>query len=301
MIDPELAAALAAVELRLGQLAGRLDQVAVKVDEIRQLVGPFGVRLSEGRLLVQSLHGQKYLVEPDDLIITPQLVVYRQWEADLSAFVSRTLGPDSVFVDVGANFGYFTCLAGSRVGRGGRGRVVAIEPNPAMLALLEANVTINWSMADIEILRLAAGATDGQAQLAIPRQRAANASLSVDAPSAVERDLVEVAVRPLDALLPAGEPVHVLKIDVEGHETAVIEGARQTIARSPDILVVMEWSLSQMQEAGYEPAALLRLLRELGLSAFALSGDGSVGSPLADAQLLTLGYGTLVLRRAVSS
>jgi FkbM family methyltransferase len=287
--------AVAALDARLAALAARLDAVAGKVDEIRQLVGPFGVRLGERRLLVQSIHGQKYLVEPDDLIITPQLVVYRQWEADLSAFVSRTLGPDSVFVDVGANFGYFTCLAASRIGCGGKGRVVAVEPNPAMLALLEANITINWSMADIQVARLAAGAAPARARLFIPRQRAANASLSMGDDDA---EVVEVDVAPLDALLPAGEAVHVMKIDVEGHEAEVLQGARRLIAGSPRILVVMEWSLAQMREAGHEPAAVLSLVGELGLSPCELCGDGSVGSPLAADRLLNLGYATVVLRRA---
>ena len=295
---PEVAAALAELEARLAALVARLDGVATKVDEIRQLVGPFGVRLGARRLLVQSIHGQKYLVEPDDLIITPQLVVYRQWEADVSAFVSRTLGPDSVFVDVGANFGYFTCLAASRIGRGGKGRVVAVEPSPAMLALLEANITINWSMADIEVARLAAGREAGRAWLSIPRHRAANASLAAKPDGGEGFDQVEVEVASLDALLAPGEAAHVLKIDVEGHETDVLCGARRLIGGSPDILVVMEWSLSQMREAGFDPGSLLGLIAELGLSPYALCGDGSVGSPLGADQLRQLGYATVVLRRA---
>jgi FkbM family methyltransferase len=169
-----------------------------------------------------------------------------------------------------------------------------------MLELLSANLTINWSMADVEVARQAAGAAVGRARLVIPRQRAANASLSSVEPAG-QAEVVEVEVTTLDTLLPAGEPVHVLKLDVEGHESAVLAGARRVIAGSPDILVAMEWSQDQMRAAGYAPAALLALIAELGLTPCALCGDGGVGSPLAADQLLTQGYATVILRRAATA
>src|ERR1700759_5244650 len=103
---------------------------------MRQLIGPFGLSFPNEEILVQTLHGTKYFIDANDLVMTPQLVVYRQWESDLSAFFIRSLTPDTSFVDIGANFGYFTCLAGSRIGTTGRGRVIAVEPNPHMYRLL---------------------------------------------------------------------------------------------------------------------------------------------------------------------
>jgi len=291
---PGMDGQLRGLQARLDQLSAQLEHLTRTVAEIRQLVGPFGAPFGEDRLLVQTIHGQKYVVEADDLVMTPQLVVYRQWEAELSAFMTRLLTPDSVFVDVGANFGYFTCLAGSRIGASGRGRVIAVEPNPAVLALLEANVLINWSMCPIEIVRVAAGSAAGRALLGVPTQRSANAALL--ASGIAGGAAIEVEVRPLDDIAASIASADLVKIDVEGHETAVLMGARKLIARSPAITVVIEWSMEQMREAGYQSERLLALIRQLGLSVFALSADVGADRALSDAEALSTPYATLVLR-----
>ena len=147
----------------------------------------------------------------------------------------NSLRSDTVFVDVGANIGYFTLLAGSRIHAGGAGRVIAVEPNPECCALIERNLVINWSMCEIALHKVAVGARSGEVWLASPADRAANAHL-------VERDgedegerKFRVAMETLDALVPEGLAVDILKIDVEGHELAVFDGARRVIAQSPNI------------------------------------------------------------------
>ena len=129
--------------LRLGS---EIAALRCSVEEIRTLVGPFGVSFPDGTTLVQTLFGHKYFVDSSDLVMTPQLIVYRQWESELSSFIHSSVTADSVFVDVGANFGYFSVLAAARMGVSGRGFVVAVEPNPQMVALLRKNAAINWSI-----------------------------------------------------------------------------------------------------------------------------------------------------------
>ncbi|MGA0602288.1 FkbM family methyltransferase [Caulobacter sp. KR2-114] len=298
MSDNEGAAALVAkLTARLDRLDERFDALERMIGEVRQLVGPFAVPLAPDRLLVQTLHGLKFMVDPTDLIMTPQLVVYRQWEPDLSAYLNRTLGEASVFVDVGANFGYFTCLAGARIGAHGAGRVIAVEPNPAMLALLDANLAINWSMCPIDVARCAAGPRAGEATLWAPASRAANASLSGPDATGEPGAAVSVALRPLDEIVPAGLPVDVMKVDVEGHEFGVLRGATRVIGESPDLRLILEWSQSQMQEAGYDPAALLTLLRDHGLVPHALEQTGHLGERLTDDVLMSTAYANLIFRR----
>lgn len=287
---------LQSIAERLAALEQRSDEALRLVREIRELVGPFGAPMPEGRMLVQTLHGLKYLIDPSDLIMAPQLIIYRQWEPDLSALFVQLLGPDSVVIDVGANFGYFTCLAASRIGASAGGRVLSIEPNPRILELLRANVAINWSMAPVEVLPFAAGETHGAATLWAPANRAANASLSTQ----VGGDAIEIAMRPLDSLTPPGLAVTLLKIDVEGHEAGALRGARRVIADSPDIIIVIEWSIDQMTAAGETPQTMLRLLDELGLVAHDLPADGDLqkARPLAPETLAHTPYANLILRRS---
>src|SRR5450755_115400 len=60
--------------------------------------------------------------------IQRQLYYFGLWEPNLSAWIERRLSTGDVFVDVGANVGYFTLLAAGVVGK--TGKVVAIEPMP---------------------------------------------------------------------------------------------------------------------------------------------------------------------------
>lgn len=278
---------------QLNELAEQVRHLGRTTDEIRALIGPFGVPMPDQRMLVQTLHGVKYLIDPSDLIMGPQLIIYRQWEPELSALFLELLNQDSIVIDVGANFGYFTCLAGTRIGRSGRGRVVAVEPNPAMLELLHANCAINWSMAPIEVHAAAAGPSSGEAMLHVPRNRAANASLTGDSASG---DLVAVKMVALDDLVQG--PVDLLKIDVEGHEAGVLQGARNLIASSPNLVVVMEWSLEQLAAAGRSAEDMLLLFDELGLVPYwaPLTARLVDAQPAAAETLIATPYANLLLR-----
>src|SRR5262245_18342906 len=94
----------------INSLQASITQLQASVADIRSLVGPFAATFPDGSMLVQTLYGTKYFIDPTDDIMAPQLVIYRQWESELSQFMLNSVSPDTVFVDVGANFGYFTCL-----------------------------------------------------------------------------------------------------------------------------------------------------------------------------------------------
>lgn len=236
----------------------RLDDLHKMVRETRQLVGPFAVPFPDGSLLTQTIHGLKYFVDPNDLIIAPQMVVYRQWEADISQLFRSLCRPESVVVDIGANFGYFSVLAANLIGSRGSGQVIAFEPNPALCQLLRRNRDINWSIAPVTLHEIALGERDDALILHVPTERGANGSLS--APRGVDCTQIPVSVKPLDTVLPPDLAVDVMKIDVEGHEATVLRGARDVLARSPNLHLILEWSQKQMKAAGIAPEDVLAQL-----------------------------------------
>ena len=260
---------LAAVLDRLAVLERKLDRANRQLEWIRELVGPFAATFPDGSMLCQSLYGNKYFIDPEDRIMAPQMVVYRQWERPLSQWVTQTVTPDTVFVDVGANFGYFTVLAASRIGQSGRGRVIAFEPNPRLADLLRRNLQINWSMAPVDFHAEAVTAQAGTVQLHVPAGASANASLT-RIPGEGEAVAVD-AVR-LDDVVAADIAVDVLKIDVEGHEAGVLAGAQGVIARSPAIRIVMEWSPKQMRQARVDPQTIADLLPGFVVREFGAQG-----------------------------
>ena len=89
------------------------------------------------------------------------------YEPTESKWVSRHLGAGSVFVDVGANFGWFTTLALSRVGR--LGRVFAFEPSPIAFATLQRTL---GDRRNVTLINAAVGREPGEITLYLPNDGA---------------------------------------------------------------------------------------------------------------------------------
>lgn len=155
-------------------------------------------------------------------------------------FTLHLLRDDALFVDVGANVGVFTVLAAAAVGA----RSIAIEPVPATFARLRRNIAINQAGERVEAHQL--GVSDRTGSLRF--------SLDLDAMNHVMQPGEagagsEVPVTTLDSLLADRAPT-LIKIDVEGHEEAVLRGAVRTLSRPELLAVIMEVSGAGRADAG---------------------------------------------------
>lgn len=288
--------------IALPDLATRLERIETNLSQIRTLVGPFGVPFPDGTMLVQTIYGTKYFIDPNDMVMAPQLVVYRQWENDLSTFMINSTTSDTVFVDIGANFGYFTVLVASRIGATGPGHVIAIEPNPQSHALLRKNLRINWSIAPVTIHECAVTDARGFVELCVPSDSAANARINTASRTSPDNDHLTVTSDSLDNLI-NGLDVDIIKIDVEGFEALVLRGARETIVRSKCITIAMEWSQPQMRLAGFDANDLLAIFKQYGLLAYRLPPTRFLSSAqwsdflLSDNAIRAIEYDNIILRR----
>lgn len=160
------------------------------------------------------------------------------------------------FLDVGANIGYFTCLMGKLAGLSGK--VFVIEPEPQNLALLQKNIKLN-GLANVTVYPCALGASEGTAMLGLykPANRGRHSILATQA-----KTQIEVPVRTLDELVRNAGPNikswSLLKIDVEGYEGFVLDGAKETLSRVETL--VMEYSPALLRAAGRDPAVTLQML-----------------------------------------
>jgi FkbM family methyltransferase len=162
------------------------------------------------------------------------------WEWNVGTLIRRTLRAGDVFVDVGANTGYYTVLAAKVVGP--TGHVYAIEPAPATAAALRRNVGLNGVADLVTVLEAAAGAEAGHATL---YGRAAGHDMTSSLMRRPEDDGVtatDVAVLPIaDVLKPSHRAaVRLVKLDVEGHEDTAILGLEPLFADGLRPLVVVE-------------------------------------------------------------
>ena len=116
MRHPYLSRAAARIRRSLGldDLARRLDTIEARLAGINVDRYPNGpVYFGDHTALVATRWGAKMLVDTRDAMVAPWLVLDGLWESHVTAWLQRTLQPGQVFVDVGANIGYFTLLGAS--------------------------------------------------------------------------------------------------------------------------------------------------------------------------------------------
>ena len=195
------------------------------------------------------------------------------------------------FLDVGANIGYFSCLFGRLAGPGGS--VIAVEPEAQNLRLLERNLAQN-GLRNVKVRACAVGAVEGTARLGIYKPANRGRHSLVDLRSCEQ--FVEVPVRRLDDVL-RGEGVagwDVLKLDVEGFEPFVFQGASETLSRTE--ILAMEFSPALWRGVGIEPSEVFQMLTAKFSRVYRF--EGMTLSPLSVADCLRIDKTTeLVLRR----
>lgn len=264
---------------------GIQDQLALlsrKIDKLEAFShGARATYVGDNRVLVKAVvHGQVigYLVEADDKLISPWFIINGQFEIPLSDFFVHNIRPDSHCLDIGANFGYFACLMARRAPQG---RVIAVEADARIAALLNDNLMINNLHGVGATLHAAAADKEGELTLYRRDRRSGNTSI-VNLPHTYTEALGEgptqafkVKSISVDKLAESmNGRVDFMKVDVEGAEPLVFRGARRCIADNPDLTIVMEWSPGQIQAAGFDIGEFLADLDGMGLKAFSLETPG---------------------------
>jgi len=157
------------------------------------------------------------------------IVFYRGvYEPVLGSLMQRLLGEGDLCVDIGANAGYFTLLAASRVGASGQ--VIAVEAAPGNAERIQRNAALNGWSDRIEVAAVACADRDGELVLHVNEANDMHCRLELPQPGEVDWWLVrrrwrpvKVPARRLATLL--GEraaQVRFIKLDIEGAEAMVV-------------------------------------------------------------------------------
>lgn len=192
------------------------------------------------------------------------LYVCGSFEPNEFAFLDRVLKPGMVFVDVGANDGYYTLFAAQRLGP--TGKVVAVEPSTRERANLKRNIARN-GLGNVSVIPVALGAACGTAELHLAQSaHSGHNTLGRFANDGVQAESVEqVKIRRLDDVAHdmALDRIDVMKIDVEGAEANVIAGGYEVLARTRPV-ILLEISDKALRGQGSNAQQLIATLRGLG-------------------------------------
>lgn len=201
-----------------------------------------------------------------DLHEHAQRIMYLNlYERGLRRQMMRLLPEGGCMVDIGANVGFWAVQCALAMGP--TGHVYAFEPNPWAVQRLLHNIRLNRKLhplAEVEIISSAVGDCEGSAEL-VASDLAAHASQASFYPPEEHNGHLEkitVSVTRLDVVVK--RHINLLKIDVEGHEMAVLDGARQVFAESPPEYLVIEIHEGNLERAGTTGEALLARIQSLG-------------------------------------
>jgi FkbM family methyltransferase len=215
-----------------------------------------------GRYLVERRQGLTLLLDRSNAVDW-ELHTSGIWEPESVARLFALAGqerrhcPDgAVFLDIGAHWGFYALLAH---GKGWFERIVAFEPDPANYAQLQANLFLNGAAIAIEALKLAAS------------DRAATFGLKVDSRNrggtqlvAAARDTVACQAVRVDSVLDFAGKLLVVKIDVETHEEAALDGLLALLAKNHCVLQIEVWTGAESLDDD-RPRRVIERLAKLGI------------------------------------
>lgn len=237
------------------------------------------------RVLLTSPSGVMWQLDPREELQWKLLLDgdYEKQTADLI----RQLTPGSVFVDVGAHIGYFSCEAAKAVATSGR--VVAVEPQAENVShCIKACVDNGLNNVETLVAAVAPGRESGMISLngQVSRDRS-RLSLILDEPNSAEFRF-QVYSAPLDVLLSSLQRIDLIKIDVEGLEDRILQSADSTLAKTRAVIVeILDPATSGVPD----------MLRQAGFSLFDCEGRSWSGGDLLENNLVAFREDSVLFKR----
>lgn len=256
----------------------RVPGVRLAYRLIHRVVFPGG----EQRVVVS---GMPMWVDTRDRVIATHLIGDEVWEpSETAAFLAHAREGMCVF-DVGANIGYYTLLAARAVGPSGR--VFAFEPEPRNFALLKRNVEAN-GLTNVRLVNSAVSNKKGVIPLHLDDANFGAHSFEAGSVRTSSGRSVEVATVLLDGF--AGEAREfeagvLVKVDVQGAEALVVEGAHELLALEKVTVFLEVWP-EALSRAGADAAQLLAGLEGLGFRFEDVEVPENERRPLSPAEIL---------------
>ena len=190
------------------------------------------------------------------------------YEGPYTLFASALLRQGDIFVDAGAHVGYFTLLAASIVGPSGH--VYAFEPEPRNFNALERNIAAN-RFDNVTAIQSAVGNQSGTVSFYFNSDNDGGHAMW-DVQTMPENVLSRRQARRFDSPIVSLDtyfsgrhfPIRFMKIDVEGSERDVIEGARNLFETRSVNCVMWERNAPSFEKMGYDEDDLRGLAAKMG-------------------------------------
>ncbi|HEY3737967.1 MAG TPA: FkbM family methyltransferase, partial [Jatrophihabitans sp.] len=265
-----------------GEIADKLDYIA-RMHESHSVLFSYADLLQqtdiekieitdEGVVMTWRDSGVKLAADRVDQRIAPvDTLNFSKYEPEETAMLLRLVSDGDVFWDIGANHGWYVANFALRYPNV---RIEAFEPVPKTYAALERNVARNGIEQQVNLHKHGFSNEPGEATFFFYAAGGANGSLR-DLSGREDVQEIKVEMRLVDDLVDEGTPLpDFIKIDVEGAELLVLQGAVKTLEASKAPVfaeLLRKWS----KPFGYQPQDVITLMAGIGYRCFTIH-DGKL-------------------------
>lgn len=182
------------------------------------------------------------------------------YEQEEIALLSQKLTPNGVFIDIGANVGFYSLNLAKKISD--QGKVIAFEPYSINYHRLQANIKLN-QLHNIDAYPFAIGNSNKELNLYV-EQNSKNLG-GISKIKASNSNEIQVEQKSLDNfILPLGlNQIDCIKIDIEGAEFEALQGMKQTLIQFKPCLLI-EISPTIIAKTNHQPEDIYKFLAELG-------------------------------------
>ena len=184
-------------------------------------------------------------------------IMQQEWERLMTPLFKEAVEEADIFVDLGANIGYFTLLAARHMGE--RGKIYAFEPEPTNYSLLLKNIEVNGYNNIIPVQK-AVSNTNGTVRFFL--DRVDTGGHTIYQPEG-RKEFIEIESVTLDEFFKdKGFHIDVIKMDVEGAEAAALQGMEEIIRENSNLKLFIEFYPQAIRRSGNSPREFARILLE---------------------------------------
>lgn len=248
-----------------------LDNQLLLTRRVNELNNQQTINLGDHLMITTLRNGQRMFIDGRDTGSGMNVITDGWIEPPVMKVLQRFLKPNSVFLDIGTNFGFYTMLAGSQ--NGPDGHVYAFEANPFLIDFIRKSAYVNGVIQRTTIINKAVSDREGVAMFGFSYTGIGGGSLAKGTDASSEDNRIEVPLVPIDSVLPRDTIVDCAKLDVEGNEAATLRGMSDVIARSPDIKLVLEFFPVLLEGHGNSDD-VLSILEDYGLCFWRIDSNG---------------------------
>jgi len=222
---------------------------------------------------VKTKEGFDLILDRNDFILSRALAIDKEWELEETNLFKKEVKKGMNVIDIGSHIGYFTVLFSKLVGE--KGKVFAFEPFPRSFEILKQNLVLN-NLNNVKLSNEGISNYSGKGELFLQTNEGSvdNRMYEEALVKILDYDRKSIIVRTkkLDEI-EFEDKIDFIKMDVQGYESQIIEGAKKMLRESTNLKMLVEFIPNAHRVQGKNEEDFIRLLDELGFEIFAMENN----------------------------